>query len=220
MTSLQDAYSKAEAQWRELVGGEVPVFFVGAATCGRAAGAGEVLAHLRSEIEARGVEARVIEVGCLGPCSLEPLMIVHKPGSPRVCYGGIGPREAARILERHVLGDDPCAKLALGKMTPGELDGIGDFSEHPMLRGQVRNVLRNCGQIDPENVYHYLAREGYRGFLKALEMGPDRTLEEVRASGLRGRGGAGFPTWRKWEVCREAPGEQKYLICNADEGDP
>ncbi|RKY08317.1 MAG: NADH-quinone oxidoreductase subunit NuoF, partial [Planctomycetota bacterium] len=78
----------------------------------------------------------------------------------------------------------------------------------------------NCGIIDPENMEHSLARDGYRGFLRALEIGPDKTLEEVKASGLRGRGGAGFPTWRKWQFCRNSPGETKYLICNADEGDP
>jgi NADH:ubiquinone oxidoreductase subunit F (NADH-binding)/ferredoxin len=105
-------------------------------------------------------------------------------------------------------------------MTPGELNGIDDFDAHPMMRRQVRNILRNCGLIDPENPYHYLARDGYRGFLKALEMGPDKTLEEVKAARLRGRGGAGFPTWRKWQFCRDAPGQTKYLICNADEGDP
>ncbi len=220
MSSLEQAYTRARAEWKELEEGKVPAFFVGAATCGRAAGAGEVLEKLRSEIKARGMEARVIEVGCLGPCSLEPLVIVHKPGLPRVCYGGVGTKEVVQIIEKFILAGDPCSKLAVGKMTPGELDGIGDFEEHPMLRGQVRNVLRNCGQIDPENINHYLARDGYRGFLRALETGPDKVLEEVKASGLRGRGGAGFPTWRKWDICRKAPGEQKYLICNADEGDP
>ena len=220
MTSLQEAYTKAEAQWRQLEESAVPILFVGAATCGRAAGAMEVLDVLRAQIEARGINARVIEVGCYGLCSFEPLVIVQKSGRPRVCYGHVGPDEIVHIVERYVLGDDPCAEWALGKMGPGELDGIGDFSEHPMLRRQVRNVLRNCGLIDPENVYHYLAREGYRGFLRALELGAGKTLKEVKAAGLRGRGGAGFPTWRKWEICRKAPGDQRYLICNADEGDP
>jgi NADH:ubiquinone oxidoreductase subunit F (NADH-binding)/ferredoxin len=105
-------------------------------------------------------------------------------------------------------------------MDAGELKGIGNLNEHPMLRRQVRRILRNCGLIDPGNVYHYLAHNGYRGFLKALEIGPDKTLEQVKIAGLRGRGGAGFPTWRKWQFCRNAPGETKYLICNADEGDP
>ena len=220
MTSLQEAFTKARIQWDKLQDSKVPIFFVGAATCGRAAGASEMLERLRGYIKAKSVDALVIEVGCLGLCYLEPLVIVHKPGAPRVCYGNVGPDEIIAILENHVLGNDPCAQWALGKVTAGELEGIGDFNEHPMLRRQVRRILRNCGLIDPENSYHYLARDGYRGFLKALEMGPGKTLEEVKASGLRGRGGAGFPTWRKWQFCRNAPGETKYLICNADEGDP
>ncbi len=220
MTLLQQAFTEAQAQWRKLQESEVPIFFVGAATCGRAAGAGEVLQSLRSHIEAKKLKAQVVEVGCLGPCSFEPLVIVHKSGAPRICYGNVGPNEIIHILENHVLGDDPCSQWALGKMTPGQLDGIDDFNEHPMMRRQVRNVLRNCGLIDPENPYHYLACEGYRGFLHALDIGPDKTLEEVKAAGLRGRGGAGFPTWRKWQFCRNAPGQTKYLICNADEGDP
>lgn len=220
MTSLQQIYTEAQEQWRQLQESEIPVFFVGAATCGRAAGATEVLQALREHIESRKINAKVIEVGCLGPCSFEPLVIVHKSGSPRVCYANVGPDEIVQILENYVLGDDPCSKWALGTMTPGRLDGIKGFSEHPMMRRQVRNILRNCGLIDPENVHHYLAREGYRGFLHALEIGPDKTLEEVKAAALRGRGGAGFPTWRKWQFCRDAPGQTKYLICNADEGDP
>ena len=220
MTSLKQIYTQAQAQWRELQESELPVFFVGAATCGRAAGATEVLQSLRNHIKAGKINALVIEVGCLGPCSFEPLVIVHKSGTPRVCYANVGPDQIIHILENHVLGDDPCAQWALGKMTPGQLNGIEDFNEHPMMRRQVRNILRNCGLIDPENVHHYLARDGYRGFLQALEIGPDKTLEEVKTAGLRGRGGAGFPTWRKWQFCRDAPGQTKYLICNADEGDP
>jgi len=229
MTSLQQAYTAARAQWEKLQASEVPIFFVGAATCGRAAGATEVLQALRGRIEQDKLDVLVVEVGCLGPCSFEPLVIVHKSGSARICYGNVGPDEVIRILENHVLGDDPCAQWALGKMTvcPNErltaslqTDGIEDLSAHPMMRPQVRNILRNCGLIDPENVHHYLARDGYQGFLKALELGPEKTLDQVKASGLRGRGGAGFPTWRKWQFCRTAPGPTKYLICNADEGDP
>jgi NADH-quinone oxidoreductase subunit F len=220
MTSLEQIYAEAKTQWQQLQESKLPVFYVGAATCGRAAGATEVLESLRSHIKNKKIKASVIEVGCLGPCSFEPLVIVQKHGSPSVCYANIGPDEIIQILENHVLGDDPCSKWALGTMTSGKLNGIGDFNEHPMMRRQVRNVLRNCGLIDPENVHHYLARDGYRGFLKALEIGPDKTLEEVKTAGLRGRGGAGFPTWRKWQFCRDAPGVTKYLICNADEGDP
>ena len=220
MSTLQAAYVAARQRWEALETSPRPVFFVGAATCGRAAGAVETLARLRAEIAARKLDAQVIETGCLGPCSLEPLMIVHKPGAPRICFGQVGPKEAAEILQRHVLGDDPCAQWALGAITPGSVDGIGAFADHPMLRGQVRRVLLNCGLIDPDNVDHYLARDGYRGFLRALEIGRDEVVQTVKAAGLRGRGGAGFPTWRKWDACRSTPADQRYLICNADEGDP
>jgi NADH:ubiquinone oxidoreductase subunit F (NADH-binding)/NAD-dependent dihydropyrimidine dehydrogenase PreA subunit/(2Fe-2S) ferredoxin len=220
MASLAEAQKQAEAHWRALETSDLPAFFVGAATCGRAAGADAVLQRLRSDLAARGLEAHVIEAGCLGPCCLEPLVIVRKPGHSRICYGNVGPDEISEILSNFVLGEDPCAQWALGRLDAEAVDGIGELTDHPMIRGQVRNVLGNCGLIDPERVEHYLAHDGYRGFLKALEMGAEATLEEVKASGLRGRGGAGFPTWRKWEFCRRTPGDQKYLICNADEGDP
>lgn len=220
MTSLQQAFSKAQAQWQNLEYSNVPVFFVGSATCGRAAGASELLNSLRTHLQTQAIEAQVVEVGCLGLCYLEPLVIVHKPGVASVCYGEVSPERMIEILDKHVLGDDPCGQWALGTMSPGELDGIGEIKDFPMMRAQVRRVLRNCGIIDPESLEHYLARDGYRGFLHALDIGPEKALEQVKASGLRGRGGAGFPVWRKWDFCRSAPDETKYLICNADEGDP
>jgi len=220
MRSLKKIYSDATDQWEALQTSSMPVLYVGAATCGRAAGAGGVIERLEAEIRDKHIDAKVVEVGCLGLCCFEPLVVVHKPGSPQVCYGNVDPDKIAKILEDYVLGDDPCAQWALGTMTPGELDGIGKFSEHPMMTGQVRHVLRNCGVINPKEMSHYLARDGYRGFLRALKLGQDKTLEEVKKAGLRGRGGAGFPTWQKWQFCRTATGEPKYVICNADEGDP
>ncbi len=220
MSALSDSMESAVDRWRDLETSPIPLFFVGTATCGRAAGAAETCTRLREEIGARALEAAVIPVGCLGLCSLEPLVVVHKPGIPRICYGSVGPSEASRILETHVLGNDSCGDLALGVMDGGGMDGIAPFADHPMIRGQERRVLGNCGVIDPENVDHYLARGGYRGFLRALDLGPFGVLEEVRASGLRGRGGAGFPTWRKWDLCRGTRADRRNLICNADEGDP
>ncbi|MBI4514461.1 MAG: SLBB domain-containing protein [Deltaproteobacteria bacterium] len=220
MIALEQAYAAARERWQALENSRTPIFFVGAATCGRAAGAGETIARLRAEIAAHNLSAEIIETGCLGPCSLEPLVIVHKPGAPRICFGNVGPHQAAQIVSRHVLGDDPCAEWALGRINPSSLDGIGAFVDHPMMRGQVRRVLANCGLIDPGNVEHYLARDGYRGFLRALEIGAEQVLAAVKRAGLRGRGGAGFPTWRKWDTCRQVAAEQRYLICNADEGDP
>ena len=220
MRSLEAAYATAQAHWQALEHSAVPIFFVGAATCGRAAGATETIARLRAEIESRGLNAQVIETGCLGPCALEPLVIIHKPGVPRICFGKIGAREAVQLLTRHVLGTDPCAEWALGSIDAQGVDGIGLFAEHPMMRGQVRRVLRNCGTIDPADLDHYWARGGYRGFLRALEIGADAVVDAVQQAGLRGRGGAGFPTWRKWDFRRHVPADQRYLICNADEGDP
>lgn len=220
MNVLEQLYTDAKAEWDRLEHSDVPVFFVGAATCGRAAGAGEVLKTLRDEIDKNSIKAQVIEVGCLGPCYLEPLVIVHKPGAPRICYGNVGPQQIRDILHKHALGDDPCAQWALGVMDDAAANGIPKLSDHEVMRHQVRRIFRNCGIIDPENLNHYLARDGYRGFLQALEIGPEKTLEAVKASELRGRGGAGFPTFKKWEFCRNSPGEKRFLICNCSEGDP
>jgi NADH:ubiquinone oxidoreductase subunit F (NADH-binding)/NAD-dependent dihydropyrimidine dehydrogenase PreA subunit/(2Fe-2S) ferredoxin len=200
--------------------GGQPAFFVGAATCGRAAGAGETLARLREELASKDLAYPVLEVGCLGPCSYEPLVVVHKPGESTICYSGVGPEEVSRLLNEHVLGSDRCADLALGWMGDQPVDGVPPYQDHPMIRSQERVVTGNCGLIDPENRDHYLAQGGFKGLANALEMGPEAVLEEVKRSDLRGRGGAGFPTWMKWTFCREAEGEPKYLICNADEGDP
>ncbi|NLN94384.1 MAG: FAD-dependent oxidoreductase [Candidatus Hydrogenedens sp.] len=220
MTFLDAQYKSATAQWLALMESEQPVIYVGAATCGLAAGAGAVLAFLHKEIEKASLDARVVEVGCLGPCYLEPLVIVHKPGKPRICYGNIGAGEMGAIVENWLKGDDPCRQWSLGTLGEETLDGIPPLAEHPVMARQVRRILNNCGIIDPSDLNHYLAREGYRGFLKALELGPEKTLEEVKRSGLRGRGGAGFPTFKKWEFCRNSPGEKRYLICNCSEGDP
>ena len=220
MNALGKKYADAVAEWEGIENSAVPVFFVGAATCGRAAGAGEVLDTLRAEIEKEGIEAQVIEVGCLGPCYLEPLVIVHKPGAPRICYGNIGPEKILDILYKHALGDDPCKQWAIGSMDDGIATDIPALSDHPVMFNQVRRIFRNCGIIDPENLNHYFARNGYRGFLHALEIGPEKTLDEVRKSGLRGRGGAGFPTFKKWEFCKNTPAEKRFLICNCSEGDP
>jgi NADH:ubiquinone oxidoreductase subunit F (NADH-binding)/NAD-dependent dihydropyrimidine dehydrogenase PreA subunit len=108
----------------------------------------------------------------------------------------------------------------LGHLGDGDFDGVPRFFDHPMLEHQVRIVLRNCGIIDPEEVDHYLARGGYQALESCLRMPWRDVIEAVRRSGLRGRGGAGFPTWQKWQFCRETESDQRYLIMNADEGDP
>lgn len=220
MNSFELKYKEACAEWAKIEQSDRPVFWVGAATCGRAAGADDVLDTLRNELALNNLEATVLEVGCLGPCYLEPLVIIQKPGLPKICYGNIDPGKMHDLIRRFILGGDFCKEWVLGTLQDEGYDGIPSFYEHPVMFNQVRRIFRNCGIIDPTNMNHYLARDGYRGFFRALEIGPERTIEEVKNSGLRGRGGAGFPTYKKWEFCRNSPGEKRFLICNCSEGDP
>jgi NADH-quinone oxidoreductase subunit F len=210
----------ANAEWRALQDSDRVRIYVGTATCGRAAGAMEILDIVKEELAARNIDADIFRVGCIGMCYNEPILDIQKPGRPRVSYGRMTPGKVKRLVREYLLGDNPCPELALGTVGEGQVAGIPDFFTTPMLRDQLRIILRNCGIIDPENINHYIARGGYSGLEKALAMTPLAVLEEVKKSGLRGRGGAGFPTGLKWELCRQAPGDTKYLICNADQGDP
>jgi len=197
-----------------------PRVLVGAATCGRAAGALSVIEALQKVQAERGLNFLLTEVGCLGLCYVEPIITVIKPGQPTILYGNVTAAIATEIVQRWLTGDDPCLDRALATLNGHGLDGLPRFDELPMLKSQARLILRNCGVINPTNFHHYLARGGYLGLENALHMTPEEVIEQVRRSGLRGRGGAGFPTWRKWQLCRNVPGDTKYVICNADEGDP
>lgn len=220
MNKLNKKISMAKKKWEDLERSQVPIIYVGAASCGRAAGALEILKGIDNFLAENRVSARVIQVGCIGPCYLEPLMDIKLPGQPRVSYNNVNDRTFSMILKSHLLEGVPHAKLALGNFGKESYHDIPRFFDLPMLKPQVRIVLRNCGFVDPEDIDQYLAMDGYQGFMNALKKSPDDVIGVVRQAGLRGRGGAGFPTFKKWTVCRNAPGEQKYLICNADEGDP
>ncbi len=220
MNKLSKRIEQAKKKWRTLEQNREPVLYVGAASCGRAAGALDLIEDAKRFLAEKGVKASIVEVGCIGPCYLEPLVDVQMPGQPRVSYNNVTPKLLQIILRSHLLDGIPFAKAAIGHFGKGTFHDIGPFWDLPMLKPQVRIVLRNCGIIDPQEMDHYLARDGYRGFMKAMEMTPEDVIETVRRSGIRGRGGAGFPTYRKWTACRQAPGKVKYLICNADEGDP
>ncbi len=218
--NFEDRQKKAIAEWEALEHADKPRIIVGTGTCGRASGAVAVIEAIKSELARHKIEATIMTVGCIGLCYSEPLVDIVKPGRPRVCYGNVTPEIVSQLIESYLVNDNPRADLAMGTIGDGSIDGIPRLFDLPMLKPQVRIVLRNCGTIDPENVNHYIARGGYSGLVKALKMTPQQVVDEVKKSGLRGRGGAGFPTATKWELCRQSASKIKYIICNADEGDP
>jgi NADH-quinone oxidoreductase subunit F len=224
MKSFNAIRQEALLEWNALTeDNDVPVIYVGTASCGQAAGAMDVLETIQETLAELQVQARIVQVGCIGPCYLEPLMDIALPGNPRVCYANVTPEKARKILPAALLNNDFLPKLSKGHFGDDAFTnktGIPRFFDLPMLKPQVRVVLRNCGLIDPEEIDHYIASGGYLGLEKVLEQGPQHAIDILRASGLRGRGGAGFPTYKKWEYCRTAHGETKYVVCNADEGDP
>jgi len=209
---------EAATHWQELMKGGRPVIMVGTATCGRAAGALDVLYALREELKQQGLDYPVIEVGCMGHCYAEPLVIISKPGNPAICYGRVNPVIAQRLVREYILGDDPCLEFVLAAMEPNEL--VPGFQDFPRAAYEQKMLLKNCGHIDPLDIGQYIASGGYSALEKALRQPPASIIDAVRKSGLRGRGGAGFLTGDKWSICRKSPGRPKYLICNADEGDP
>lgn len=218
--TFDETRRQALSEWEVLQHSDKPRILVGTATCGRAAGAMDTLEAIHCELSRLGIDTIVTQVGCIGLCYAEPLVDIIKPGRPRICYSGVTPEIIPQLIEDYIINDNPRPDLALGTIGEDGVDGITRLFELPMLKPQVRVALRNCGHIDPEDIKQYIASGGYSGLVKALAMSPEEVIEEVKKSGLRGRGGAGFPTGQKWEFCRRSPGTEKYLICNADEGDP
>jgi NADH-quinone oxidoreductase subunit F len=216
--AFQEIRERAESHWQELQDSGKPVIMVGTATCGRAAGALEVLKTFRKEVKKRKLDCPVIEVGCMGHCYAEPMVIIRKPGYPPICYGYVNPVIAERLVKEFVLGDNPCPEFVIAALEENDL--LPSFTDFPRAQYERKIILKNCGHIDPTEIDHYIANGGYTALAQALQMTPEKIIDEVKSSGLRGRGGAGFPAGQKWEICRQARGRPKYIICNADEGDP
>lgn len=212
---------QAEAVWQEFIQPARLRVLIGSATCGRAAGSLEVMQAFAEELAKAGLSdaTDIIEVGCLGMCYAEVLVELRGRDGKRVLYQGVEPRHVADLVQTQLVGGEIFQPLALALMDEGE-ETTPAFHELPMIKPQVRIVLRNCGIIDPTNIDHYLARGGYAGMARAFALGPAQVIEEMKNSGLRGRGGAGFPTGVKWGFARSSVADQKYVICNADEGDP
>jgi NADH:ubiquinone oxidoreductase subunit F (NADH-binding)/Pyruvate/2-oxoacid:ferredoxin oxidoreductase delta subunit/(2Fe-2S) ferredoxin len=204
---------------------------VGMSTCGRAAGARVVFDHLVALLKEKKIKANVEQTGCIGMCSKEVLVDIQIEGRTRVLYGNLKTAKKAhekalgKIVDSHILEGVVCEDYLLGQIRP--TNGEKPYPDTPYYEelsfnsSQERIVLRNCGSMDPESVDEYCEREGYQALSKALtKMAPEDVVEEVKKSGLRGRGGAGFPTGLKWGFAAAAKADSKYMICNADEGDP
>ncbi len=215
--NFQHISNKAKQEWEALR--EHSYVLVGTATCGRAAGALDVVDGFNKELRQRKLEVPIIQVGCMGLCYAEPLVTIFKPGSFTVVYSNVTPEVVPRLVDGYIAGEDPCLELALGTLGGGDGDAVY-IPELSRFEHELRLILRRCGYIDPENINHYIANGGYSGLKKALGISAEEIITELRKCGLRGRGGAGFPTYRKWEQCYKAEGTPKYVICNADEGDP
>lgn len=168
-------------------------------------------------LEDNGLSAAVklIQTGCHGFCENGPIVTVYPENT---FYVHVKAGDAKDIVEQHIMKGEVVESLLY--MDPVTETRVQTNDEVPFYKKQVRRVLARCGLVDPENINEYIAMDGYQGLAKALTMEPQAVIDEVVASGLRGRGGAGFPTGKKWQFCRNAPGDKKYIICNADEGDP
>lgn len=179
---------------------------VGYSSCGIAAGGDIVFNALEELVKKTSIDVEFKKTGCIGMCYQEPLVeVVTSSGS--TIYGKVNEKKMKEIFESHILEDKPPLKYAVN---------IEDY-----LKNQKRIVLRNCGKIDPESIDEYIESEGYKAVEKVLkELSPLEVIEKVKKSALRGRGGAGFPTGLKWQFARNSKSEEKYIICNADEGDP
>jgi NADH:ubiquinone oxidoreductase subunit F (NADH-binding)/(2Fe-2S) ferredoxin len=211
---------------------------VGMATCGISAGADKVWKALEEKIAELKLDAVLEKTGCIGFCQKEPLVDVVYPKKVRVSYQAMTPQKAEALVEAikngEVFQDNTLCRIDQEEFLvegtsrpyanphPPELPGeIPKYEQLPFFKKQVKIALRNCGFINPERIEEYIARGGYTTLHKVLTgMSSEQVINEVKASGLRGRGGAGFPTGLKWEFARNNPGDIKYVICNADEGDP
>ena len=184
---------------------------IGLGSCGIASGGKKIKEALLNSLKEKGLDVEISSTGCIGMCFYEPLLDVIDDEGEVSTYVNVTPKMANEIVEQHIINGTPIEKY------------IVSTSKKPFqqLDKQVRVVLQNCGIINPEKIEDYLVNDGYKALNKCVnEMTPDQVIDEIKKSGLRGRGGAGFPTWFKWDAARKAKGTEKYVVCNADEGDP
>lgn len=202
---------------------EIPLIHVGAGTCGLGAGANKTIAEIKKHCGEKAREIEIVETGCIGFCSVEPIVDITLADRPRLSFKNVTQQKVSALLEG-VFNQTIDTKMALGQYRNKTLqawDKVPFLDEHPFFAFQTRWVLKNCGIIDPMHIDEYLRCQGYRALAQVLrEKTPDEICAIVEESGLRGRGGGGFLTGKKWRLALNTPSDQKYFVCNADEGDP
>lgn len=218
--SDQNCKTKYEVLNRVLkhISHDVPLIFIGMGTCGLASGAEKVKIAIEEELKKQNLNASIIQTGCIGYCAKEPIVDVKLPGKNRISYCEVLPKEIPQLIDSTIVKGSIYEKKFLGSFGSDEVRKI---SEVPFFKRQQKVVLENCGVINPNSIDEYIAWGGFKALDKALRlMSSEQVVCEVKESGLRGRGGGGFLTGTKWEIAQKKEAEQKYIICNADEGDP
>jgi len=219
MASYEEIRQTAESAWAAADRPARPLLSVEVATCSNAFGAERTLAVVEATVRDLNLDCDVAVTSCFGFCFVEPAVTVTRADGSRALYGPVTPERSTEFVEAVAAGAEPATGLGLGVLR-GTVPGVPPIEEHVFYRGQVRRLMALCGVIDPTNIDHAIANGSYEGLARALRMTPDEVIKQVSDSGLWGRGGAAFPTGRKWEFLKVARVTPKYIVCNADEGDP
>jgi len=222
-TQFEELQARASKRWQELTSSDVPWIRVGGGTSGQAAGAENVLDALNNAVSDAGINANVSMVSAMGLMYMEPQVDVLMPDGTRVFYGNVEVEDAKRIVEQHARDGKPLIDRAFA-YSGGDGSGVGNLPELeslPQVSHQQKIATRNFGDTDPHDLLQYVANGGYSALNRALtEMTPEQIVDEVKASGLRGRGGAAFPAGVKWSFLAPSTAPVKYVLCNCEEGDP
>lgn len=222
LANYEEIKTKADEHWNSLNNSKIPFIRIGSAMCGHASGAFRVEKTLKSILTEKNIRANVYQVGCIGLCYAEPIIDIKKEGKPRLFFRNVSPENIGDIIESYVINDALPPHNVLGYLgDEGPIGNAPSIEDIPGISLQNRIALRNAGHTAPSDILQYIANDGYKGLHKALRsMEPSDVIEEIKDSGLRGRGGAAFPTGIKWSFLVGSPGPTKYILCNCEEGDP
>ncbi|NNL75573.1 MAG: NADH-quinone oxidoreductase subunit F [Desulfobacterales bacterium] len=217
---FEEIRQDADARRKAFTDAPGPKIHIGMATCGIASGALATKDAFEQALAQHGIEARIHPVGCIGHCYAEPFVIIDHPqsGFPPVFYADVNPGKAQMLTKLFLAEGDPRFEHVLGATK--ENDMIPWVMEYSRFNREKRVVMEKCGRIDPEDIYDYIAEDGYATLVDIFAHSPAEIIQRIKDAGLRGRGGAGFPTGVKWGLAADEPQDTKLIICNADEGDP